>query len=387
MNRWTDLVHFDPCPGDIYRANSTPIYQTATFAQESMDAFGKYDYSRSGNPTRSVVESHVAKLEHGKYGYVFNSGMAALNTIFGLLKPGDHIIAGDDLYGGTHRLLSERLKPRGVDFTLVDTTNIVEVISAWKRETRLLLIETPSNPLQKITDIEALSHFTKEKGLLFVVDNTLLSSWLQNPLTLGADIVVHSATKHLAGHSDITAGVIILNDEAIAQKIAFIQNAEGSALTPFESWLLIRGLKTLGLRIERQQSVAHKVAQFLKSHECVKKIYYPGLPDHPGHDLHQKQAKGFGSIISFVTDSYEHARSVIEKTELFTISVSFGSLNSLISLPCNMSHASKRGCKESIPQNLIRLSIGIEDADDLIQDLDQALHQDIQKKKIRAVNL
>jgi len=260
MNRWTDLVHFDPCPGDIYRANSTPIYQTATFAQESMDAFGKYDYSRSGNPTRSVVESHIAKLEKGKFGYVFNSGMAALNTVLGLLKPGDHIIATDDLYGGTHRLLSERLKQRGVDFTLVDTTNIAEVISAWKRQTRLLLIETPSNPLQKITDITALSHFTKEKGLLLVIDNTLLSPWLQNPLTLGADIVVHSATKHLAGHSDITAGVIVLNDEAIAQKIAFIQNAEGSALTPFESWLLIRGLKTLGLRIERQQRVAYKIA-------------------------------------------------------------------------------------------------------------------------------
>ncbi|HEX2549311.1 MAG TPA: PLP-dependent transferase, partial [Gammaproteobacteria bacterium] len=260
MNRFTELVQFNPCPGDIYRANSTPIYQTATFAQESLDEFGQYDYSRSGNPTRTVAENLIAKLENGTHGFLFNSGMAAINTVFGLLKSGDHVIASDDLYGGTHRLLSQRLIPRDITFTLVDTTQLSAVSNAIKANTRLVFIETPSNPLQKITDVNKLSLLIKDYDLSLVVDNTFLSPWGQNPLTIGADIVVHSATKHLAGHSDITAGAIVVKEKTLAEQIAFIQNAEGSALTPFESWLLIRGLKTLGLRIERQESVALKVA-------------------------------------------------------------------------------------------------------------------------------
>lgn len=375
MKRLTELVQFDPCPGDIHRANSTPIYQTATFAQESLDHFGQYDYSRSGNPTRTVAENFIAKLERGTHGFLFNSGMSAINTVLGLLKAGDHIIAGDDLYGGTHRLLSERLTQRGITFTLVDTTHLAAVLEACQTNTRMIFIETPSNPLQKITDLTKLALLAQHKNLLLVVDNTFLSPWSQNPLSLGADIVIHSATKHLAGHSDVTAGAVIVKDEGLAKKIAFIQNAEGSALTPFESWLLIRSLKTLGLRVERQERVALTVANYLEAHPLIKKIYYPGLSHHPGHDIHKKQAKGFGSVISIVTESLDISRKIISNVKLFTLSVSFGSLNSLISLPCQMSHASKPQNTESIPQHLIRLSIGIEDADDLIQDLEQALNK------------
>ncbi|HEX2548338.1 MAG TPA: PLP-dependent aspartate aminotransferase family protein [Gammaproteobacteria bacterium] len=380
MKRFTELVHFDPCPGDIYHANSTPIYQTATFAQESVDHFGQYDYSRSGNPTRSVGENLIAKLEYGKHGFLFSSGMAALNAVLGLLKCGDHFIAGDDLYGGTHRLLSERLTQRGIQFTLVDTTCLSSIENAYQANTRLVLVETPSNPLQKITDLKNLAEITQKKNILLVVDNTFLSPWGQNPLVLGADVVVHSATKHLAGHSDVTAGAVVVNNEILAKKIAFIQNAEGSALAPFESWLLVRGLKTLGLRIERQEQIALKIAQFLEAHSSIQKVFYPGLLQHPGHEIHKKQAKGFGSVISFVTDSLETSKKIISRVKLFKIAVSFGSLNSLISLPCYMSHASKPDSVNSIPPHLIRLSIGIEDADDLIEDLHQALNQSLSNR-------
>jgi cystathionine beta-lyase len=372
MKRFTELVQFDPCPGDIYRANSTPIYQTSTFAQDSLDAMGPYDYSRSGNPTRSVLCMQLAKLEQGAYAFVFNSGMAALNTVFGLLQHGDHIIAGDDLYGGTHRLLANRLSQRGITYSLVDATSKDAVLCAILPNTKIIFIETPSNPLLKIINIQELALLAKAHNILLVVDNTLLSPWSQQPLTLGASIVIHSATKHLCGHSDITAGVIVLNDTILAQKIAFIQNAEGSALAPFESWLLLRGLKTLGLRIERQQQNTLIIADFLKKHPLVKKVYFPGFKDHPGHAIHVRQASGFGTIISFETASVETSKMLIANLNLFTIAVSFGSLNSLVSMPCTMSHASKPNALNSISSNLIRLAIGIEDAQDLIMDLKSA---------------
>lgn len=370
MNRWTELVSYDPCPGDPFKANNTPIYQTATFELESLDGVNQYDYTRSGNPTRTILQKQLAKLECGEYAFAFNSGMAALTAILGSLKQGDHIVASYDLYGGTHRLLSQRLIMRGISFTLVDTTDLSAIDAAFQPNTRLLFIETPSNPLLKITDIKKTSELAKQKGVLLVVDNTLLSPWLQQPLTLGADVVVHSATKHLSGHSDMMAGVVMMNDAELAKHIAFIQNAEGCALAPFECWLLLRGLKTLGLRIERQIDVTKKVAHYLKKHPKVKEIYYPGFNDHPGFDVQHQQAKGSGSIISFTTGSIEHSKKWIDAINLFTLSVSFGSLNSLISLPCAMSHASI--LESSLPKDLIRLSIGIEDADDLIMDLEQA---------------
>lgn len=371
MNRWTQLVQFDPCPGDHFHSNSTPIYQTATFAQ-SLDRDCLYDYSRSKNPTRSIVEQQIAKLEGGDYAFAFNSGMAALVAIIGLIQCGDHIIAGDDLYGGTYRLLSQRLAGRGIDFTLVDTTDLQAVAKAITPKTRLILIETPSNPLQKISSIHSLADLAHNNNALLVIDNTFLSPWLQQPLLLGADIVLHSATKHLSGHSDVTAGVIVTNKSDLAAKLAFIQNAEGAALAPFECWLLLRGLKTLGLRIEREQDTAIKIAHYLKDHPAVKNIYYPGLNNHPGHTIHQKQALGPGSVISFETESYDFAKRFVANTQLFILSVSFGSLNSLISLPCQMSHAPVPTNECGLTNNLIRLSIGIEDADDLIGDLHQA---------------
>lgn len=385
MNRWTQLVHFNNNANDPYRANVTPIYQTATFTQESALIPGKYDYSRSGNPTRSVLEEQVALLENGKYAFAFTSGMAALNATAGLLQQGDHIIASDDLYGGTFRLLSQRLPQRGIAVSWVDTTDLSAVANAFTTNTRLVFIETPSNPLQKISDIAALSDLAKANHALLVVDNTFLSPWLQQPLLLGADIVVHSATKHLSGHSDVTAGVIVVNDHEIAQKIGFIQNAEGSSLAPFDSWLLSKGIKTLGLRLERQQVSAEKIVAYLANQSLVKNIYYPGLPSHPGYHLHQQQAKGNGTVISFTTESLTLSSQIVEITQLFTLSVSFGSLTSLISLPSAMSHASIPENKRTLAADLIRLSIGIEDVNDLIDDLDQAFNQTIRHKENTSV--
>lgn len=373
MNRWTQLVHFDPNPGDPFNPNTTPIYQTATFAQGTIGTVNKYDYTRSGNPTRSIVEQQVAALESGKHGFAFASGMAALTIVIGLLKSGDHIVASNDLYGGTHRLLSQRLSQRNITYSLVDTSNVEAVAETFKPETRMILIETPSNPLLKISDIETLAGLAHANNALLVVDNTLLSPWLQQPLLFGADLVMHSATKHLAGHSDVTAGILVTNDDLLAEKIAFIQNCEGSALAPFESWLLLRGLKTLGLRIERQQQTAEKIAAFLQTHLAVKQVYYPSFAPHSESIIHYHQAKGGGTLLSFETGSVVLSRQILDNTKLFTTSVSFGSLNSLISLPCEMSHASISKDKQTFKSDLIRLSIGIEDPEELIMDLKQIL--------------
>jgi cystathionine beta-lyase len=371
MKRWTELIHFEPS-GDEYQANTPPLYQTATFAQKDLADMCEYDYSRSGNPTRTLVQNKIAKLECGTHAFLFNSGMAALNAITFLLSSGDHIIAGDDAYGGTHRLLSQCLPKCGIHCSFVDTTNIDAVRSSFTDNTRLLLIETPTNPLHKISDIQQLAEIAHENNACLVVDNTFLSPWLQQPLLFGADIVVHSATKHLGGHSDLTAGVVVVNNDALAKKIAFIQNAEGGALSPFDSWLLLKGLKTLGLRIEREQENAIYVANYLKNHPAVTEIYYSGFEDHPGHALHKQQSRGPGTIISFECESSAFAKKFVSTVKIFKLSVSFGSLNSLICLPSLMSHASVPEEMCQFTNKLIRLSIGIEDVDDLIADLEQA---------------
>ena len=373
MNRWTQLAQIDRCDEDPYHANSTPIYQTATFAQESALAGGDYDYSRSGNPTRRVLEQQLAKLEQAEYAFAFSSGMAALTALSRVLKQGDHLIAGTDLYGGTHRLLSKLLPHTGIEVSWVDSTDLGAVAAAIRPQTRLILVETPTNPLQEITDLCALAELIAGSDILLAVDNSLMSPWLQQPLTLGADIVIHSATKHLAGHSDLTAGVLVVNDKDLADTIGFVQNATGSALAPFDSWLLSRGIKTLGLRLERQQANAQRVADFLVGSGVVKRIYYPGLADHPAHAIHCQQARGGGNLISFETGSFDRSRDIVDKTKLFTISVSFGSIQSLISLPCQMSHTSIPDEERRLAPDLIRLSIGIEDPDDLIADLRQAI--------------
>ena len=361
--------------GDPYGAISPPIYQTATFRQPNADEFGEYDYTRSGNPTRALVERQLAALESAEHACAFASGMAAITALTRLVSAGDDIIAGNDLYGGTVRLLEQVLPRQGIGVRYVDTSDIESVVHAITPRTKLILVETPTNPLLKITDIAALAAIAHERRVLLAVDNSMLSPCLQQPLTLGADIVIHSATKFLCGHSDVTAGAVITNDPELQRQIAFYQNAEGAGLAPFESWLLLRGIKTLSLRVERQNQSALTIAKYLSRHRAIKSVYYPGLESHPGHEMHCEQAAGGGAVISFVTGDPEFSRRLVESTNLFEIAVSFGSVGSVISTPCKMSHASvPESLREQLgpPEDLVRISVGIEDVDDLIEDLEQA---------------
>ncbi len=371
----TRCVQFDGT-SDAYGAMAPPIYQTATFQQPTASEFGEYDYTRSGNPTRRLVEEQLARLEGGAYACAFASGMAAITALTRLLKSGDEIIAGDDLYGGTVRLLDQILPRAGISVQYVDTSDLCAVANALSPQTKLLLVETPSNPLLRISDVRQVGKLARAVGARLAVDNSMMSPVLQQPLRLGADVVIHSATKFLCGHSDVTAGALITNDPSLHEQIAFQQNAEGAGLSPFESWLLFRGMKTLALRVERQDNTARKVAVFLKSHPAVKKVYHPSLNDHPGHELHRSQAEGEGAIVSFITGNADFSARLAEAMQLFKIAVSFGSVGSTVSLPFHMSHASiPAGLKERLapPAHLVRLSVGIEDADDLIEDLEQAL--------------
>ena len=372
----TSLVHFDAAPGDPHRPVVTPIYQTATFAQETALGFGPYDYSRSGNPTRAVLERQLAVLENGTHGFAFSSGMSALTAVLRLVPAGGHVVAGDDLYGGTCRLLSSVLSRHGVSVTYADLSTPGTLEKAMKAETALVLFETPTNPLERIIDIRAAADSAHARGVRVAVDNSLLSPCLQRPLERGADIVIHSATKALSGHSDLMAGAVIVRDEALAAEIGFLQNAEGTALGPFESWLLLRGTKTLALRMERQEANARRIAAYLSTHPLVTKIHYAGLFGARGAAVHAQQARGSGGVLSFETGSVSVSRIVAEKTRLFTIAVSFAGVGSSISLPCRMSHASVPSAlrrEHALPEDLVRLSVGIEDADDLIDDLASAL--------------
>ena len=361
---------------DIHGAIVPPIYQTATFEQPSATEFGDYDYTRSGNPTRRLLEEQLANLEDGLYASAFASGLAALTALTRLVRPGEEIIAGADLYGGTVRLLERVSTNQNVIVRYVDTTDVGAVRRIATSRTRLILVETPSNPSFRISDIRELRIIASDVGAYLAVDNSMLSPVFQRPLSLGADIVVHSATKFLCGHSDVTAGAIVTNDCRIHDAIAFQQNAEGAGLSPFESWLLLRGLKTLALRVERQNQSAHKVAEFLESQPGIAEVFYPGLESHEGYRIHRSQSAGDGGVLSFTTGDPEFSARIVEATKLFRIAVSFGSVGSTISLPCRMSHASiPASLREQLgpPSDLVRLSVGIEDVDDLIQDLSQAL--------------
>jgi cystathionine beta-lyase len=361
--------------GDHYRAISPPIYQTATFRQQSATEFGEYDYTRTANPTRKLLEQQLANLESAAYACVFSSGMAAITAVARRLEIGDEIIAGNDLYGGTVRLLDQVLSRSGIDVNYVDTTDLDKVRGSLSSRTRLLLIETPSNPLLRICDIKALAGLAHSVEAILAVDNSMLSPCFQEPLVLGADVVIHSGTKFLGGHSDVTAGALITNDAELHRQFAFQQNAEGAGLAPFDSWLLLRGIKTLVLRAERQNASANTIAQFLSEQDMVNHVYYPGLSTHRDHDLHRRQATGDGAVISFTTSDASFSQRVVSSTQLFTIAVSFGSVNSVISLPCAMSHASiPVSLKQtfSLPADLVRISVGIEDVDDLIEDLERA---------------
>jgi cystathionine beta-lyase len=372
----TDTVCVHPETNeDAFGAVVPPIYQTATFRQPTALEFGEYDYSRTANPTRSVLERQLAALEDGAYATAFASGMAAITALTRLVETGEEIIAGDDLYGGTVRLLEQVLTRQGITVRYVDTTDLTSLQQVLTSRTRLILVETPTNPLLRISDISALAALAHESGALLAVDNSMLSPCLQQPLSLDADVVIHSATKFLCGHSDVMAGAVITNNEELHRRIAFHQNAEGAGLSPFESWLLLRGIKTLALRVERQNASAQKIAQYLSRHPALERVYYPGLIDHPGRQIHTRQATGNGAVISFTTGEEQLSQRVVDATRLFEIAVSFGSVGSVISLPCSMSHASiPNALKDRLapPADLVRLSVGIEDVDDLLDDLDQA---------------
>jgi cysteine-S-conjugate beta-lyase len=372
----TRLVNFDVSPRDPYRPMSTPIYQTATFEQLQADSFGEYDYSRSGNPTRKVLEDQIAALEHGIRGFCFSSGMAAIATVTHLLKAGDEILADWDLYGGASRFFGKVLNRSGIGIRYVDASDPESFARLVTPATRLIYVETPTNPFLRVINLRAIAAIARERDALFCVDNSTMSPYLQNPLTLGADIVLHSATKFLCGHSDVTAGTIVVKDQSLADEIYFLQNAEGSALGPFDCFLLLRGLKTLKLRVDAQQRNAEAIADFLSFHPKVSSVYYPGLSTHRGFGIQQAQARGGGAVLSFTVGSHESAKQIAERSELFRISVSFGSVNSTISIPLRMSHASvpiELRASRALPDNLLRLSVGIEDQEDLIQDLSSRL--------------
>ena len=377
MQATTQLIHsipVDPLTGAI----SVPIYQTSTFVQDAPGVNRGYDYARTGNPTRATLESLVAQLEGGSTGAAFGSGLAAIDAIVKLLQSGDEIIAVDDIYGGAFRLFEQVYKKFGITVHYVDTTNPEAVFNALTPKTKLIWIETPTNPTLKVTDIQAIAKIGRAHKCLLCVDNTFASPALQKPLSLGADLVIHSGTKYLGGHSDLIAGLVVAADPELGQKVKFLQNASGAILGPFDSWLLIRGIETLHLRVRQHCANARAIAAFLEHHPAVDKVYYPGLATHPGHAIAARQAKGFGGIVSFTLkeDTQEAATSFVTSTNLFKLAESLGGIKSLISHPAQMTHKTipaERRKAAGVADSLIRLSTGLEDAEDLIEDLRQAL--------------
>ncbi|WP_284236814.1 bifunctional cystathionine gamma-lyase/homocysteine desulfhydrase [Paenibacillus glycanilyticus] len=376
MKRLTKLIHggmpVDPHTGAV----SVPIYQTSTYKQDDVGVHRGYEYSRTGNPTRHALEELIKELEGGARGLAFSSGMAAIHTVLSRLDSGDHLLVTDDVYGGTFRIVTRVLARLGIEADFVDTADLEALGRAVRPNTKALLVETPTNPLLKLTDIAAVSAWTKKHGLLFIVDNTFGTPYWQTPLALGADVVVHSATKYLGGHSDVVAGLVVTADEKLGEELHYIQNAVGGVLGPHDSWLLIRGMKTLGLRMEAHEANAREIAGFLAGHPAVGKVYYPGLSDHPQHELAKRQALGFGGMISFDVGSAERAAEVLRKVKYFTLAESLGAVESLISVPARMTHASipkERRELLGITDGLIRISVGIEDREDLIADLAQSL--------------
>ncbi|MDE3251376.1 MAG: PLP-dependent transferase [Bacteroidota bacterium] len=377
MQTATQLIHsipVDPLTGAI----SVPIYQTSTFVQEAPGINQGYDYARTGNPTRSVLENLIAQMEEGSTGIAFSSGLAAIDAIVKLLESGDEILAVDDIYGGAFRLFTKVYKKFGITVRFTDTSDIEKVAAAIGPKTKLIWLETPTNPTLKISDIEAIARLAKANHCLLCVDNTFATPALQQPLLLGADLVVHSATKYLGGHSDLIAGLVVAKDPALGEQIKFLQNACGAILSPFDSWLVVRGMETLHLRMQQHGASALAVAEFLAQHPLVRKVNYPGLTTHPHHEVAKKQASGFGGIISFslVDDTEEAALAFVTKTRVFKLAESLGGIKSLISHPANMTHKTipqEQRRAAGINDSLIRLSIGLENAADLIRDLDQTL--------------
>ena len=375
----TQLIHsipVDPLTGAV----SVPIYQTSTFVQEAPGVNKGYDYARTGNPTRAVLEDIIAKLENGATGIAFGSGLAAIDAVIKLLKTGDEILAVDDIYGGAFRLFTHVYEKFGIKVNYTDTTNVENVFNAVTPNTKLIWIETPTNPTLKVSDIEAIARIAKANRCLLCVDNTFASPALQQPLSLGADIVVHSATKYLGGHSDLIAGLVVTREKELGDKIKFIQNASGAILSPFDSWLAIRGIETLHLRVKAHCANAQAVAEFLETHPAVDKVFYPGLKTHPNHDVALKQAKGFGGIVSFTfkDDTEETAGNFVCSTRYFKLAESLGGVKSLLCHPAQMTHKSipaEKRRRAGVSDSLVRLSVGLEDAADLLNDLREAFEK------------
>lgn len=389
----TRLVAFEAAPGDPYQPSVTPVYQTATFEQDGPGDYaggelGSFDYSRSGNPTRAVLEKQLAKLEGGARGLAFASGMAAIACVTRLLRPGDEIVTGDDVYGGTHRLFSRLVEPLGITVRNVDMTDAAKVLEALTPRTKLVHVETPSNPRLKVTDLAAVAEVAQQLGALVSVDSTAMTPYVQRPIEHGADVVIHSATKALNGHSDVSAGVLVTATKDLGDRLAFIQNAEGSALGPWDSFLVLRGLKTLSLRVDRQQHNAAKVAHWLANRSDIASVRSLALETHPGKAVHDRQAKGPGCLVSFELGSQQSARRFVTGLELFAVQVSFGGVSSSVCVPSLMSHASvpaETRRRHGLSDGLVRLSVGIEDVEDLLADLSAGLARVNESEVKRAV--
>lgn len=357
-------------------AISYPIYPSATYRHPAVGESTGFDYTRSGNPTRQILEEGLATLEGGARGLTFGSGMAALTTLFLHFSSGDHFVVSEDLYGGTYRVLDQVFGKLGLSATYVDTSDSAAVAAAITPATRALLVETPGNPLLGVADLQALGELCRSRGLLFLVDNTFLTPLLQRPLEYGADVVIHSATKYLGGHSDLCAGVLVAREAALGERLYFLQNSTGAILPPQDCWLLIRSLKTLALRMERHCATALSVARWLKAHPRITAVYYPGLEDHPGHELSKRQSRGFGGMLSFRVESNQLAREVLKKLRLISFAESLGGVESLMTLPAVQTHGDIPAAERErlgICESLLRLSVGIEAVEDIIADLEQAL--------------
>ena len=378
MKFGTKAVHAGVEPDPSTGAIMTPIYQTSTYVQESPGKHQGYAYARGANPTRNALQKSIASLENGKYGICFSSGMGATDAVIKLLNPGDEVITSNDLYGGSYRMFKKVYEKFGIKFHFIDLTDVNNIRRYLNEKTKLMWLETPSNPLMRIIDIQACVALAKKQRIIVAVDNTFASPYLQNPLELGANIVMHSVTKYLGGHSDVIMGALVVNDEKLQQDLAFMANSCGAVPGPQDSFLVLRGIKTLHLRMERHCLNGRKIATYLREHPKVGKVYWPGFPDHPNHDIAKKQMRDFGGMLSFTlkNDSLENATTLMESVELFSLAESLGGVESLINHPASMTHASiprEERIKNGLSDSLIRLSIGVEDCEDLIADLEQAL--------------
>jgi cystathionine beta-lyase/cystathionine gamma-synthase len=378
MKAATKFIHAGAEPDPSTGAIMTPIFQTSTYVQEAPGKNKGYEYARSQNPTRKALEEALAIIENGKFGLAFSSGVAATDAVIKLLEPGDEVIAASDMYGGTYRLFTKVFEKFGIKFIYTDTTNTDNIKKAISKNTKLIWLETPTNPLMNITDIAAVSEIAKTAGALLCVDNTFASPYLQNPLDLGADIVMHSSTKYLGGHSDVIQGALVMNDAALREKLYFIQKSCGAVPGPMDCFLMLRGIKTLHVRMKQHCENGKIIAEWLRKHPKVDKVYWPGFTDHPGYAVAKKQMKDFGGMISFElkNDSAEETKRVLSSTKLFALAESLGGVESLINHPASMTHASipkEERIKNGLKDSLIRLSVGIEDAEDLIEDLEKAI--------------